>query len=1153
MIKINNLEFFNKSGDNLNLVKDSKGILRGNLTLGNGKVSSGLIENEQVIVLEKVWNSLTNNFDFIKVTDTDELSENKIFYKINGNDIDNFFVFDITFDIDSTPLINKGSQNSFSGTFNQLLENITINDTEYTNIINNAVKSNFLTDFNNINLGFSSDVSGSYFGNLELYYGTEENHTLFAVLSYFIDVESEDERFTLLLDNLGSKINNSDYFIFDKSNIRDSEYDFNLLNAKRKELLLEFHNIFPYLGSYKSLINIIKFFGYENLKIKEYWKNVKVDGENFGKYKSVDIEEKLTNKNNWKTVQELSGSNIWKKTNKFAMVYKINEDSGKFDKDGVPLTQNVFEYTLDEVLIKLYGLKNKLKEYFLPLNAKIVDIIGEALYYSSYDLVNWNVFNKVDRIQYNITPTFDVLPRTYGFIEDLRPLEWIGAKIGNDLLLDGTTDKRVIQIQIDTVNFGNFITIKDNVSGIFVTERVEYLETVEDVTKKLFNSLIKKGVPFNDFFINIDSNKILIVERFTNTADIIVEVLSGKYTNTLPTYSLNEYFNGDQQSSNYGNAYLDYFFDNNFDVNNLGNNEGISVGYPIILKNTSFDITWDDLDISWNSIDENHRYELFEYSSDADFPTLSYNSGEDNRNGLAWDNIGNRDFFEVKWKIWKEQSETPYWEHIVTNNVRLSKEISVILPYAGSYNVELTLYDLYGSFSKTLRNNFITVEQQNPDFTAWKVKDLLDLKWEDLDDISWDNFNSTWDLPFLPNPITDLNYVSWMGIDRVEFYQNLVVQDAVYKSKFDVNSYTWKNLGDEVSWDDIDHTYWDNLSPSFTKIIINDLESLVEKDVIIRVTDLFGNELEELELTLSGTSGVFYDNYVEFIDKIYKIDKEQYPILSSFIYDIRLQNIQDVVDSEGNPILTGYNQERRSIVGISKEFEKPGRWLFEITGGSISRTNTVINGYGVLGDSPSSFDIYTTSTIEGTPINAILNVEGIEVTIPVLIDTLDKLVDFLRSSDLNEYWDFNIVKNAYYGNTPDYTPYISRYILCSKKEHVSGETLEITMENMWGTTVCRSITTNVSWNSLDVLYYQRDIKPYTQIYFNYDISKLPGFKNPKWKITKVGTNEVIFEWLNKYMVYLFTEPSEYTVSLTLEDTNGNKKIIRKNGFIRVQK
>ena len=49
------------------------------------------------------------------------------------------------------------------------------------------------------------------------------------------------------------------------------------LNEKRKELMIEGHNIYPYVGTYKAIINALKFFGYNNLSIVELWRNINPD------------------------------------------------------------------------------------------------------------------------------------------------------------------------------------------------------------------------------------------------------------------------------------------------------------------------------------------------------------------------------------------------------------------------------------------------------------------------------------------------------------------------------------------------------------------------------------------------------------------------------------------------------------------------------------------------------------------------------------------------------------------------------------------------------------------------------------------------------------------------------------------------------------
>ncbi|MGK3947064.1 hypothetical protein ABK046_52930, partial [Streptomyces caeruleatus] len=56
----------------------------------------------------------------------------------------------------------------------------------------------------------------------------------------------------------------------------------------------------------------------------------------------------------------------------------------------IPTVKESTDYSPDEVLIKLYGLKNKLQKNFLPLQAKIVDITGEGDYFSQFNLNVWN-------------------------------------------------------------------------------------------------------------------------------------------------------------------------------------------------------------------------------------------------------------------------------------------------------------------------------------------------------------------------------------------------------------------------------------------------------------------------------------------------------------------------------------------------------------------------------------------------------------------------------------------------------------------------------------------------------------------------------------------------------------------------------------------
>jgi hypothetical protein len=284
--------------------------------------------------------------------------------------------------------------------------------------------------------------------------------------------------------------------------------------------------------------------------------------------------------------------------------------------------------------------------------------------------------------------------------------------------------------------------------------------------------------------------------------------------------------------------------------------------------------------------------------------------------------------------------------------------------------------------------------------------------------------------------------------------------------------------------------------------------------------------------------------YLDYVDQLYDIDETVYPILSSFIYEYR-------------PIVEYGQATIHQIVAVSKQFEAPSRFYFSTVTPSqsgaplmyISPNNTPLNGFGAIGDSSSAFDIYTTFNISVGASGATgcnIDIDGMSYDIPGSIITLLDLSNDLNDNSPFQDWEFNIVR-SYQGGTA----LADEKIIAYKRLYESNEINTIKYTNVYGGKYARSITTNATWNSLDVLYYQRDIKPYTQVYFNYVMSMMPGYKNPIWKITDVKTGEVIFEWLNKYLVYLFTDEGEYNISLELEDTNGNKKTVTKNGLIRV--
>ena len=249
-------------------------------------------------------------------------------------------------------------------------------ETEST-IINNHPKSGDITFLN-----FSIKVKDKEIGRFYTYGQTEE----------------EDIRFKIELGNVGKLIDTNDVFIFKQYDILEGGIDWTFLNRKRKEMLMMKHLIYPYIGSYKSIVNAINFFGYNDLQLNEYYKNVDTTSPDFTKLFKVEIPDIFDNTvEGWAEndfIKHTMPNDKFEGTNLFNLTYFIT------DKDGT----NILTYSLDEVIIKLQGLKYWLKKNIIPLTHKILDITGRV-YLSSGNQIQHKVNDvRIININENMTP-----------------------------------------------------------------------------------------------------------------------------------------------------------------------------------------------------------------------------------------------------------------------------------------------------------------------------------------------------------------------------------------------------------------------------------------------------------------------------------------------------------------------------------------------------------------------------------------------------------------------------------------------------------------------------------------------------------------------------------------------------------------------------
>ena len=171
-------------------------------------------------------------------------------------------------------------------------------------------------------------------------------------------------------------------FIFKEYDILEGGTVWTILNTKRKEMLMMKHLIYPYIGAYKSIINAINFFGYNDLQLNEYYRDINPNSEKFLKLFKVEIPDMFDNTVEGFTESEFVKNNFpnenYEETNMFNLTYQIT------DKEGT----NVLNYSIDEVVIKLQGLKYWLKRNIIPLTHKIMDITGKAYLKSTNEIIH---------------------------------------------------------------------------------------------------------------------------------------------------------------------------------------------------------------------------------------------------------------------------------------------------------------------------------------------------------------------------------------------------------------------------------------------------------------------------------------------------------------------------------------------------------------------------------------------------------------------------------------------------------------------------------------------------------------------------------------------------------------------------------------------
>jgi hypothetical protein len=868
------LAFFDKGGKNYNMDYDSTtDMWFGDIFLP--QVSIDLFEVGQLFILQKMVNSTNNLFeygyphDYIDGATGDPTGSGGCGWEASWetDTPDEIFLFQF-------------NKNFISGTQSALVQEpdgpplekytkLTIPldyaDSQKVNgegyIVTDEIRSIALQ----VNVAFSSGDENTYKRTLLI---TDKcSNTIVAKFTVYAESIEEDDRLRVMTQNMGYSVIASDSTVFRDTNLKEALPDYVEINLKRKEIMMEGSNIYPFIGSYKGLINAIKFFGYDNLKVQEFWKNVNANSPQFGNYiqsNNVDLFSPLAQFDD-KSIT-LPNKNF-RKTSMFSLIYRINKITpGKFTDEDLPVTEEVQDFTIEEVLIKLFGLKRKLENEYLPLNAHITGITAEADYFGLLEVTNTISRNDTNTLKVGINTDFKVTPEACIYLEDLRtfnsfclkeaayvdkavinycnayiaPLAAGNAAVGQNMIIDYTPGQELPLPPIGpdpnsvlgTLQDGGNVQISD-VAGVYAAYFSRYAPGLSRTQRNFVPGESSKSLPdqpgvksgalvvlSNDSFNNLTWNNIDSTwNQLTNANDFFTFDFNVQGISVGDVYKLTDPATGTGVTHTVSGS------DTIQDITTSLYNK------IALLKTTQTD-PW--LWFDWSDIVNDFGPCIRCYGNDVNrfVPSVvlaTAGSGgaftETQLPGetlFTWVGLESGNFTEIEWTIWKEETAvSSAYYYSIRGEIGTYKTLPLTLPYIGEYNVEMKLFDLYNNISSSVKTSAICVDELEVEYSGWYQGRKLIYNWNSEGAYLWNDYGSLWDLPIEPSVTWDDETPSlYESLDRVNAILNTFgigtntdFQLMNYQNDGSVSfsgPYQWKNLNTEsTDWTNAYHLWWD--------------------------------------------------------------------------------------------------------------------------------------------------------------------------------------------------------------------------------------------------------------------------------------------------------------------------------------------------------
>lgn len=374
-------DFLSLLGINSSTVSYPSMTFEGNLVFD--KISTELVETQSLYVLVETDTEYNNNFGIHGMVDAST-------YAKTNSDASNYInKYELFFFIDCR------DQKDFRF-FTIDGDDVVWSDRHYMEMKYGRINGN--DNGFRVDIGFRGELEGVYEQKLYvcLFEKSTQNVTIIGTFNMTAETEGEDERYRAFIANFGLPSLDDIEPAFRETNMDEDLPDYISRNKHAKKLFLSYSEIFPYAGTYKALVNAVKFLGYDDIFFKEWYKNIGNPTPNDDGYVAFDVvfgSNSHINTINSKPIEERIHL---RKMNWLSIVYKLNEEVGGVeDKWGFPGTKENINYYNTDNLVKLLSLREWLDKYIVGVNCRITDVSGEGIVFERYNTLKYGQYQRV--------------------------------------------------------------------------------------------------------------------------------------------------------------------------------------------------------------------------------------------------------------------------------------------------------------------------------------------------------------------------------------------------------------------------------------------------------------------------------------------------------------------------------------------------------------------------------------------------------------------------------------------------------------------------------------------------------------------------------------------------------------------------------------